>query len=66
VDYTIWEYLKDHVYQKCMRDVDKLTIYDKASVTCGLTAKKPGSAQCQTLVTKYGTNDYFFSVKTSS
>jgi len=25
------------------------------NVTCGLTAKKPGSAQCPTLVIEYGT-----------
>jgi len=26
------------------------------NVTCGLTAKKPGSAPCPTLVIDYGTN----------
>ena len=29
------------------------------NVTCGLTAKKPGSAECPTLVIEYGTTSVF-------
>ena len=29
-------------------------------VTCGLTAKKPGSAPCPTLIIEYGTTSVFF------
>ena len=30
------------------------------NVTCGLTAKKPGSAPCATLVIEYGTTFYYY------
>jgi len=43
-----------------VKQVVKLSKVGLTIVTCGLTAKKPGSAPCPTLITEYETTLVYF------